>query len=121
MSKQVNLSARYINALRQLPQYLCNLDTAGPLTNAISGVRVSPTGDLDDEQDESGILEVEFPGGHKIKVHAFAFFKIALKEGVEIEVSTETQGLGIFEAKLSHLQRRISQLGEHLRNKHSLG
>lgn len=121
MGLATNLSVRYINALRQLPQYHCNVATTGPLTHALTGVRVLPTGDLNDEADTVGILEVEFPGGHKIDVHAFAFFQIALKEAVEIEISTAPGDFGIPEAKLTPVQKRISDLSEHLRRKHSLG
>lgn len=55
-----NLSVRYINALRQLPQYHCNVDRSGPLTHALTGVRVSPTGELHDADDTVVILAVEF-------------------------------------------------------------
>jgi hypothetical protein len=120
MGSAVNLSVRYINALRQLPQYHCNIDSAGPLTHAFTGARVSPTGELHDEDDTVGILAVEFPGGHKIEVHAFAFFQIALKEAAEIEISTAPGDFGIREGKQTPVQLRIAQLGEHLRRKHSL-
>jgi hypothetical protein len=120
MGMPVNLSVRYINALRQLPQYHCNVDSLGPLTHAFTGVRVSPTGDLRDDEDSVGILAVEFPGGHKIKVHASAFFQIALKEAAEIEISIAPDDFGIREGKQTPVQLRISQLSEHLRRKHSL-
>lgn len=120
MGLATNLSVRYINALRQLPQYHCNVATTGPLTHVLTGVRVSPTGDLNDEADTIGILEVEFPWGHKINVHAFAFFQIALKEAAEIEISNSPSDFGIPEAKLTPVQKRISELSEHLRRKHSL-
>lgn len=120
MGLSANLSVRYINALRQLPQYHCNIDSSGPLTHALTGVRVSPTGDLHDENDSVGILGVEFPGGHKIEVYAFAFFQIALKEAAEIEISTAPGDFGIREGKQTPAQLRIAQLGEHLRRKYSL-
>lgn len=116
----VNLSVRYINALRQLPQYQCNVDSFGPLTHAFTGVRVSPTGELHSEDDTVGILAIEFPGGHKIEVHAFAFFQIALKEAAEIEINTTPENFGIREGKQTPVQLRIAQLGEHLRGKHDL-
>jgi hypothetical protein len=115
-----NLSVRYIKALRQLPQYHCNIASTGPLTHALTGIRVSPTGDLHDATDRVGILNIEFPGGHKIDVHAFAFFKIALKEAAEIEISTAPDDFGINDAQLTLVQKRISHLSEHLRRKHSL-
>ncbi|MBI6674359.1 hypothetical protein YA0637_22740 [Pseudomonas syringae] len=120
MGLPVNLSVRYINALRQLPQYHCNVDSFGPLTHAFTGVRVSPIGGLHYEDGTAGILAVEFPGGHKIEVHAFAFFQIALKEAAEIEISTAPGDLGIREGKQTPVQLRVAQLGEHLRRKHSL-
>lgn len=120
MGLSANLSVRYINALRQLPQYHCNIDSSGPLTHALTGVRVSPIGDLHDEDDTVGILRVEFPGGHKIEVHAFAFFQIALKEAAEIDVSSAPGDFGIREGKQTPAQLHLAQLGEHLRRKHSL-
>jgi hypothetical protein len=120
MGLSANLSVRYINALRQLPQYHCNIDSSGPVTHALTGARVSPTGDLHDEDDTVGTLEVEFPGGHKIEVNAFAFFQIALKEAAEIEISTAPGDFGIREGKQTPAQLRIAQLSEHLRRKHSL-
>jgi hypothetical protein len=120
MGLSVNLSVRYINALRQMPQYHCNVDSSGPLTHALTGVRVSPTGELHDEDDTVGILAVEFPGGHRIEVNAFSFFQIALKEAAEIEISTAPGDFGIREGKQTPVQLRITQLGEHLRRKHSL-
>lgn len=120
MGWSANLSARYINALRQMPQYHCNIDSSGPLTHVLTGVRVSPTGELHDEDDNVGILAVEFPGGHKIEVNAFSFFQIALKEAAEIEISTTPGDFGIPHGRQTPVQLRIAQLGEHLRGKHSL-
>lgn len=120
MDSGTNLSVRYINALRQMPQYHCNIATSGPVTHALTGVRVSPTGVLNDAEDTVGILEVEFPGGNKIEVHAFAFFQLALKEAAEIEISVSPSDLGVREGKHTPVQQRISELGEHLRRKHSL-
>ena len=120
MGLSVNLSVRYINALRQMPQYHCNVDSSGPLTHALTGVRVSPTGELYDEDDTAGILAVEFPGGHKIEVNAFSFFQIALKEAAEIEISTAPGDFGVREGKQTPVQLRITQPGEHLRRKRSL-
>ena len=104
MGLHENLSVRYINALRQLPQYHCNVDSVGPLTHVSTGVRVSPTGDLHNEEGNIGTLGIEFPGGHKIEVHAFTVFKIALKEAAKIEVSTAPDDFGIREGKQSPVQ-----------------
>lgn len=120
MSLPINLSVRYINALRQLQQYRCNVASSGPLTHALTGVRILPTGDLNDEEDMVGILEVEFPGGHKIEVHASAFFQIALKEAAEIEINTSPDDFGIKDGKQTLVQKRISELRDHLCRKHCL-
>jgi hypothetical protein len=120
MEFSVNLSVRYVNALRQLPQYHCNIDSSGPLPQALTGVHVSPKGDLHDEDDNACILGVEFPGGHKIGVNALVFFQIALKKAAEIEISTAPGDFGIREGKQTSAQLRIAQLGEHLRREHSL-
>jgi len=120
MGLAINLSVRYINALRQLPQYHCNVASSGPLTHVLTGIRVSPTGDLNDQEDAVGILEIEFPGGHKIEVNGSAFFQIALKEAAEIEISSGPDDFGIREGKQTLVQRRISDLRDHLRRKHSL-
>lgn len=115
-----NLSVRYIEALRQLPQYHCNVATSGPLTHALTGARVLPFGDLADAEDTAGIIELEFSGGHKIQAHGFAFFQMALKEAAEIEVCISPLDLGIREGQLNFVQKRAADLGEHLRRKHSL-
>lgn len=120
MGLSVNLSVRYINALRQLPQYHCNVASSGPVTHVLTGVRISPTGDLNDQEDMVGILEVEFPGGHKIEVNASAFFQIALKEAAEIEINTAPGDFGIREGKQTPVQLRIAHLSDHYRRKHSL-
>jgi hypothetical protein len=115
-----NLSVRFINALRQLPQYQCNILNKGPLTHPLTGARISPVGDLSDEEDQSGILEISFPGGNALQVHGAAFFAIALKEGVEIEDHTSPEEPRLLQPKLSLIQRRVMELGDHLRRKHSL-
>lgn len=120
MSKAVNLSSRYINALRKLPQYYCNLDHAGPLTHVMTGVRVLPSGDLTDADDDSGILEVVYPGGHKIEVSAYSFFAMAVAEGAEIQAATMPDEVGIKERHLTPAQRQTAFLSEHLRREHEL-
>ncbi|WP_288899592.1 hypothetical protein [uncultured Delftia sp.] len=120
MSKAVNLSSRYINALRQLPQYQCNNDHTGPLTHVMTGVRVLPTGDLADEDDDSGLLEVVYPGGHRIVANAHSFFAMAVAEGAQLEVATRPDDLGIKERNLTPAQKRTAELLEHLQRKHTL-
>ncbi|MEE9871536.1 MAG: hypothetical protein PBV86_12225 [Delftia lacustris] len=120
MSKAVNLSSRYINALRQLPQYHCNTDHAGPLTHVMTGVRVLPTGDLQDEQDDSGILEIVYPGGHSIEVIGQMFLEMAVAEGAQIEVATSPEELGIKGRHLTPAQKRGAEMMEHLQLKHRL-
>ncbi|WP_116826740.1 hypothetical protein [Pseudomonas syringae] len=117
---QKNLSVRYIDALRQLPQFQCSAATTGRLTHALTGTRLSPVGDLADEEDTAGIIEIEFCGGHKIQVNGFAYFQMALKEAAEIEICTSPSDFGIREDQLTVVQRRAADLGEHLRCKHSL-
>jgi hypothetical protein len=120
MSKAVNLSSRYINALRQLPQYQCNNDHTGPLTHVMTGVRVLPTGDLADEDDDSGLLEVVYPGGHRIEANAHSFFAMAVAEGAQLEIATGPDEFGIKERSQTPAQRRTAELLEHLQRKHCL-
>lgn len=120
MSKAVNLSARYINALRQLPQFRGTLPPDGPLTHCMTGVRVLPTGDLTDEHDDSGILEVVYPGGGRAEIIGHYFLEIALKEAAEIEVATTPDDLGIKKRSYTPVQALVQELKEHLFWKHNL-
>lgn len=120
MNKAVNLSSRYINALRQLPQYQCNNDHTGPLTHVMTGVRVLPTGDLADVDDDSGLLEVVYPGGHRIVANAHSFFAMAVAEGAEIQVASMPDELNIKERNQTPAQKHATFLSEHLRDKHKL-
>ena len=67
MSQYCSLSARYIHAMQQLPQYGCVLPStdAETLTHVLTGVRISALGDLQDPDGTSGLLAIEYPGGHK--------------------------------------------------------
>jgi len=120
MTKAVNLSARYINALRQLEQFHCVLPFDGPLTHMYSGVRVLPTGDLTDPDDDSELLQLVFPGGHSVEVIASAYLALMAKESAEIEVATSPGDLGIPSRKLTYEQVRTDELINHLRGKHGL-
>ncbi|MDE1555345.1 MULTISPECIES: hypothetical protein [Comamonas] len=120
MTKAVNLSARYINALRQLEQFHSVLPFDGPLTHMYSGVRVLPTGDLTDPDDDSGILQLVFPGGHTVDVIGAAYLEMMAKESAEIEVATKPDDLGIPERKMTHVQLRTADLLRHLSGKHGL-
>lgn len=120
MTKAVNLSARYINALRQLEQFQYVLPFDGPLTHMYSGVRVLPTGDLTDPDDDSGILQLVFPGGHTVEVIGSAYFEMMAKESAEIEVATKPGDLGIPERKMTPVQSRTAELVSHLSRKHGL-
>lgn len=120
MSKAVNLSSRYINALRQLPQYHCNVDHTGTLTHAMTGVQVLPVGELEQEEDDCPFLELVYPGGHRIEVHAHLFFEMAVAEGARIEVATSPGELGIKERNQEPEQRRTAEMLEHLQRKHRL-
>ncbi|EKF7416918.1 hypothetical protein EFK68_03900 [Pseudomonas aeruginosa] len=120
MSQSSNLSVRYIAALQQLPQFHCVTPTASTVTHVLTGVRISPLGDLQDADDASGLLEVEFPGGNKVEVIGAMYMQLALKEAAEIEISTSPSDFGIRESKYSPVQQRIAELAEHLNRKHSL-
>lgn len=120
MTRAVNLSARYIHALRQLPQFHFVLDQSGTLTHMLTGVRVLPLGDLTDEADHSGFLQVVFPGGHAIEVHGFAYLECMAKEAAEIEITTKPGEFNIPEKKQSLVQWRTTELIRHLRGKHGL-
>ena len=114
----VNLAARYINAMRQLPQYYNNLDHRGPLTHVMTGIRVLPLGELTDEEDDNGVLEIIYPGGHRVEVNGHAFYHMALAEGVRWEVDSNVEDIPV--RKRDVYQARIADLDEHLRRKHSL-
>lgn len=120
MTKAVNLSARYINALRQLEQFNCVLPFDGPLTHIYSGVRVLPAGDLTDPDDDSGILQLVFPSGHTVEVIGSAYLEMMAKESAEIEVATKPDDLGIPERKMTPVQLRTADLVRHLRGKYGL-
>lgn len=120
MTLPVSLSARYINALRQLPQYACNADNNGPVTHALTGVQILPLGDITDPGDDSGLLEVIFPGGHRIEVIGGMFFKLALKEAAEIEITTAPFDFNIPPKHQTFVQIRLTELGNHLDRKHGL-
>lgn len=120
MTKAVNLSARYINALRQLEQFQYVLPFDGPLTHMYSGVRVLPTGDLTDPEDDSELLQLVFPSGHSVEVIASAYLALMAKESAEIEVATKPDDLCIPERKMTHVQLRTADLLRHLSGKHGL-
>lgn len=120
MPLTVSLSARYINALRQLPQYACNAEHTGPVTHVLSGVQILPLGDVADSDDDSGLLEVVFPGGHRIEVIAAMFFRLALKEAAEIEITASPYDFNIPASHQSFVQVRLAELGNHLKRKHAL-
>ncbi|WP_268798907.1 hypothetical protein [Pseudomonas huanghezhanensis] len=115
-----NLSVRYVDALRQLPQFQCNVASRGPLVHVLTGARVSPLGNLADEEDTAGIIEIEFSSGHKIQAHGRAYFQMALKEAAEIEICISPSDFDIRDGQLTMVQRRAVDLDEHLRRKHSL-
>ena len=79
-----------------------------------------PTGDLQDEQDDSGILEIVYPGGHSIEVIGQMFLEMAVAEGAQIEVATSPEELGIKGRHLTPAQKRGAEMMEHLQLKHRL-
>ena len=121
MSAAVNLSARYIRALRQLPQFAGSVNHGGPLIHLALGHQVLPLGDLTDEHDDSGLLEIVYPGGLRNEVIGHMYYMRAIKEAVEFEVVTAPSELGIKESKWTPTQARFNDLREHLDRKHSLG
>lgn len=120
MTNAVNLSARYINALRKLEQFQYVFPSDGPLTHMYSGVRVLPTGDLTDPNDDSGFLQLVFPSGHSIEVHGFAYLEGMAKESAEIEVAAKPEEFGISERKMTPVQSRTTFLVQHLSGKYGL-
>lgn len=120
MTNAVNLSARYINALWKLEQFQSVLPFSGHLTHMLSGVRVLPTGDLTDPNDDSGILQLVFPGGHTVDVVGAAYLELMAKESAEIEVATKPGELGIPDRKMSPVQSRTDFLVRYLSGKYGL-
>lgn len=120
LEKAVNLSARYIKALRQLPQFMLDINPHGPLTHALTGVRIVPLGDLTDESDDSGILQLVYPGGHSIEVIGAAYLELMLCESAQIEVTISPEDLGIPARKFDFVQVRAAEMKEHLTRKHRL-
>ncbi len=120
MTHAHSLSRRYIDALRQLPQYAAvTQNNHGYIVHALTGACVSPLGDLSDPDDDTELLQVEFAGGREVQVLASQFFGLALAEAVQLEAMTAP--LDVYrERDLTPLQVRASQLGEHLRAKHGL-
>ncbi len=118
LENAMNLAARYINAMRQLPQYFSNLDHRGPLTHVMTGVRVVPLGELTDSDDDSGVVEVIYPGGHRVQASGHAFYQMALAEGVRWEIDSNVEDIPT--RKRDVYQARIADLDEHLRRKHEL-
>lgn len=113
MESENNISKRYINALRQLPQYLCVVSDDVHLTHAMTGVLVHPVANAE-------TLEIRYPGGHRVEVIAHLFFMFALQEAAEFEIQTSPADLGIPDRGRSPLQKRIADMREHLTRKHSL-
>ncbi|EBM3803565.1 hypothetical protein FXQ12_24355 [Salmonella enterica] len=104
-----NLSERYIEALKQLPQYYCcyNLATDRNLTHVMSGARVFPV-----NEDES-ILEIQYLSGHKVLVYAEVFLDFAIKEAVEFFQVQKAGPSNFFLKKVTTAQQFIS-IREHL-------
>lgn len=120
MTNAVNLSSRYIKALWKLEQFQSVLPFNGPLTHMLSGVRVLPTGDLMDPDDDSGILQLVFPGGHTVDVVGSAYLELMVKESAEIEVTTKPGEFDIPDRKMTHVQWRTADLLRHLSGQHGL-
>lgn len=116
---EYNLSTRYVLAMRQLPQYQCCMERSGAsITHALTGVRVSPLGTLNDPDDVSGLLEVVYPGGSTATVIGALFFKLALREAAKTEVDIHPGDFGLLVR--SSVQKRIADLHEHFTGKYGL-
>lgn len=88
------------------------------MTHAMTGVQIVPLGDVNDPHDTSGMLEVIYPGGHKATMMAGLFFKLALREAAQIEVDLYPGDFRLLVR--SSVQKRISDLQEHLEMKHQI-
>lgn len=116
LNNAVNLSGRYIRAMRDLPQFTGRGDYSGPLTHLMLGHQVIPLGELTDAADDSGWLQIIYPGGHTIDVIGHYYFKQAVKEAAEIELAT-TPGEFLPEKKWSEVQMRSDFLDRYLTSK----
>lgn len=114
---QSKLSFRYIEALRQLPQFLCaSLDPLCLITHALTGAQLMPPASA--ERCDDGFIEIEFPGGRTVEVVGSLYFQLALKEAAEIEFCSQSPD-GLF-SKSATVQQIAQDLSSHLRRKHSL-
>jgi hypothetical protein len=114
-------SAKYMAALGQLEQFAGTTSPdAALLTHLLTGVRVEPVGDLLDDEDDSGLLRLTFPGGHQIEVIAQHYFGLMVAESVQFEQLIAIPEPVAHELAHSPTQKRIRQLREYLRGKHDL-
>lgn len=120
MSTAVNTSARFIDALRELPQFICVIPPNGALTDVRTGMRVTPLGDLTDSEDDTDLLQLTYAGGHSVTVIAHLFLKLAIKDAAEIELACAPGEFGIKESKYTPAQARAQFLLEHLERTHRL-
>lgn len=116
-----SLSAKYMEALGQLEQFAgTTAPDAACLTHLLTGVRVEPVGDLLDDEDDTGLLKLTFPGGNQIEVIAQHYFGLVVAESVQFEqlISLpDGEQSGITQTPV---QKRIRELREYLRTKHDL-
>lgn len=116
-----SLSAKYMAALGQLEQFAGRTSPdAALLTHLLTGVRVEPVGDALDDQDDTGLLRLTFPGGNQVEVIAQHYFGLAVAESVQFEQLIALPDSEPPEISQTPVQRRIRELREYLREKHEL-
>jgi hypothetical protein len=108
-------------ALGQLEQFAgTTLPDQALLTHLLTGVRVRPCGDVLDENDDTGLLKLTFPGGHEIEVIAQHYFGLMVAESVQFEQLISLPDGGQPEVSPSPTQKRIRELRDYLRARHNL-
>ena len=116
-----SLSAKYMEALGQLEQFGGKTSPdAAVLTHLLTGVRVEPVGDVLDQEDDSGLLKLTYPGGHQIEVIAQHYFGLVVAESVQFEQLIALPDGDATEISQTPVQKRIRELREYLRGKHDL-
>ncbi len=116
-----SLSAKYMQALGQLEQFAGTTSPdAALLTHLLTGVRVEPVGEFLDDEDDTGLLKLTFPGGHQIEVIAQHYFGLVVAESVQFEQLISLPDGDSSEISQTPVQKRIRELREYLRAKHDL-
>jgi hypothetical protein len=118
MSGSDNLSGRYIEVLRQLPQFVrTDHSPGGAVVHALTGASIQ--GHVAPKKREQGQLIVEFPGGKRFSTIGSQYLMLALKEAAEIELSTGC--LAQVDGRQPTLHGRVQALHQHFVNRYRLG